>query len=705
MKRGLVILVLGIVFLVSFASAATYYVTESMGEKIYPSSFSPAAQLGDTIIISANRISPIIFENFNGTSEKKYIFTNPPDARVRINSAGATGIQFRVSDNFILRGNNYASETYGIVIDGYVTSSGGVRMWQCSDWEVSYVEIKNTAGGITQNNNELWPPYVPWTEANSLGNCRVHHNYIHDTFGEFSEGMYLGKSKDEGYPEWETLEIDHNKVYQTGSDGIQAGRIKDTGWLKIHDNHVEDAGNRNDVNQNFGITISYGGGNVEIYRNKVIRARKNGIGVFTTAFHGSLNISDNVVLDSGIGEDGNGIAVGTNLPALIISNTVVGATKNGIRATLVSSIGKIKYNLVIDTNEAGINTGYTDFSDNRIMPTVSTEFFKDVVNGNFELTENSPAKDAGIGSGYSLIDILGVSRPQGSAPDIGAYEYIGDITEPCCGDGTCNGDETCSTCPTDCGTCPSTNSYTILKTNSPPTIDGNLNEFSNANPITITNSAGNSATYKMLWDENNLYISAQGNDNQLGALVTGRDETGIWNDDSIELFFDTLNNKGTYLNSDDYKFFVNLLNTKYDYNSGVSWNTAFSSAVTTTGTLNSAGDTDTGYTIEVKIPWNDWVTPLENDIWGFDVSMNDRNDAGSTIQKAWSQPGPLNNPSEFGEIIFSSQTTGSPCGASDLNSDGIVTITELIDYILQWKIGEVPISKLIDAIGKWKNGC
>lgn len=50
---------------------------------------------------------------------------------------------------------------------------------------------------------------------------------------------------------------------------------------------------------------------------------------------------------------------------------------------------------------------------------------------------------------------------------------------------------------------------------------------------------------------------------------------------------------------------------------------------------------------------------------------------------------------------------GSPCGLdfADNNKDGVIEISELINYIVQWKSGSVTISQLIDAIGKWKNGC
>jgi len=132
MKKSFAILFFGI-FLIGFVSATDYYVTESMPQIIKPNSWNPVAQPGDTIIIFAERVSPIIFENFNGTSEKKYTFTNPLNAKVEINASGSTGIQFRVCDNFILRGDNYPSEIYGIVINGDGIG-GGVRIWQGADW-------------------------------------------------------------------------------------------------------------------------------------------------------------------------------------------------------------------------------------------------------------------------------------------------------------------------------------------------------------------------------------------------------------------------------------------------------------------------------------------------------------------------------------------------------------------------------------------
>ena len=207
-------------------TGTTHILTEAMGTNyITPSSWTSAAVPGDTIIIATDRVSGISLKDFDGTAADPYIFTNPSDAKVTISGIGTTmwgeqGIQIFDSDNFKILGNNYSGSTYGIEIHGLTNPKSGIRMWRCAAWEVAYIQIHDTYGGITQNNND------PWTQANSLGSCRVHHNRIENTNAIFAEGMYLGKSKTGDHPQWDLLEIDHNKVYRTGSDCLQAGQSK-----------------------------------------------------------------------------------------------------------------------------------------------------------------------------------------------------------------------------------------------------------------------------------------------------------------------------------------------------------------------------------------------------------------------------------------------------------------------------------------------
>ena len=58
--------------------------------------------------------------------------------------------------------------------------------------------------------------------------------------------------------------------------------------------------------------------------------------------------------------------------------------------------------------------------------------FADPANGNYRLLSNSPAIDAGSSDSAPLVDFDGVSRPQGSEVDIGAFEYHSeyDTTPP-----------------------------------------------------------------------------------------------------------------------------------------------------------------------------------------------------------------------------------------------------------------------------------
>jgi hypothetical protein len=339
---------------------------------------------------------------------------------------------------------------------------------------------------------------------------------------------------------------------------------------------------------------------------------------------------------------------------------------------------------------------------------------------NIDYNTNTIAVDTQLtwssGTGVSL-------AYEGSAPDIGAFEYGGAACsctawqDNQCGGGTCpstqmhqtractpSGCSSESLCTDDpaCRTIPDT-TFIGFKTPIPPVIDGNLQEFSKARKITITNSRGTRGTYSLLWDETALYIAANVADPQLNADQTSRDGS-LWDDDSLEVFFDTLNDNGSARDQNDYKFFVNLWNTHTDTrHTDLTWNIDYNSRVSMNGSLNDNQDIDSGYDIEIAIPWSAWgiQKPIHGDRWGFDLSMNDQDETDTKIQTQWanSDGGDPNNPDGWGDLIFTHRADTSP-------DYGCVRQDELIDFVGLWKTPstDVTMPELMEAIGLWKQG-
>ena len=65
--------------------------------------------------------------------------------------------------------------------------------------------------------------------------------------------------------------------------------------------------------------------------------------------------------------------------------------------------------------------GYTDVSGEAAV--TGDPRFVSVSAPDFHLQDRSPAIDAGTPTDAPAVDLEGVVRPQGSAPDIGAYEW------------------------------------------------------------------------------------------------------------------------------------------------------------------------------------------------------------------------------------------------------------------------------------------
>jgi hypothetical protein len=213
----------------------------------------------------------------------------------------------------------------------------------------------------------------------------------------------------------------------------------------------------------------------------------------------------------------------------------------------------------------------------------------------------------------------------GAAPDLGAYEYGQPL--PIYGPRPGNTDPPPPPAP----------ALNVYRAGTLITMDGNLDEWSGADSATFSGTSS-TATASLLWDDTNLYVAFQVTDTQLNAIATVRDDSNLWRDDAIEVYLDTKNDRATTMQADDYQFLVNLNNVQADLRGtgggkDPTWNASWQSAVRLQGTLNSNGDSDGGYTLELVIPWAQiGVTPMTGMSFGLELVVDNSNPASATFE-------------------------------------------------------------------------
>jgi hypothetical protein len=283
-------------------------------------------------------------------------------------------------------------------------------------------------------------------------------------------------------------------------------------------------------------------------------------------------------------------------------------------------------------------------------------------------------------------------------PTASVCSDFGQCCNQCAGAGLpaynidCPGQLCCNTCYTPLPLPP--NPYIALRTTVPPTIDGNISEFANANAITLTDPVtGARGVYSALWDASALYIAGYITDADL-QVDTFVDEGDLFDEDSIEMSFDPQNNDGSSLGADDYKFFVNANENKTDTQRFTkSFDSGFTAKVILNGTLNDSNP-DTSYTLEIRIPWGSWAAaPVNDDYFGWGLSMNDLH-SGVHEKIDW-LGAPINTPDAWGHMVFSGALVSG--GSSVDNAAPVVTAFSLAQgsVKISWKVSdEVSGSKL-----------
>jgi endo-1,4-beta-xylanase len=203
-----------------------------------------------------------------------------------------------------------------------------------------------------------------------------------------------------------------------------------------------------------------------------------------------------------------------------------------------------------------------------------------------------------------------------------------------------------------------------------PVIDGKVDSiWSKADIIKIDQYQqawkGASGVAKALWDENNLYLLIQVEDDQLN-----NSNQNPWEQDSVEIFVDQNNGKTPFYEEDnDGQYRISFDNVA-----------TFNPDSIAEGFESETSISGTNYNIEVKIPLKA-ITPRRNTKIGFDVQINDAKDGSRISAAAWNDASGTGymDTSVFGELILVGVTdpgTGGSGGSSGKESSGKDTTGE-----------------------------
>jgi hypothetical protein len=213
--------------------------------------------------------------------------------------------------------------------------------------------------------------------------------------------------------------------------------------------------------------------------------------------------------------------------------------------------------------------------------------------------------------------------------------------------------------------------YEVKRATSPITIDGKLDDAAWARaspPITLQflwdsqTGAKQKTAARLLWDAQALYVAFDADDTDITARFLQRDDP-TYRDDAVEIFINPDPKQETLY----YGFEMNARGVLYDYlnyNSRTLFKrfdaTGITIATALRGTLNDPKDADSGWSLEVAIPWANFEElsrrpPGVGTVWKANVNRWDGTEPNRRMS-IWSDPQNTTSwphvPSRFGELVF-----------------------------------------------------
>ncbi len=169
---------------------------------------------------------------------------------------------------------------------------------------------------------------------------------------------------------------------------------------------------------------------------------------------------------------------------------------------------------------------------------------------------------------------------------------------------------------------------------------------------------------RVLWDEQNLYLGWEVSDDNL--IETGADrDLHYWENDTTEVMIDPDGNGRDYYeiqaSPGGHTFDSQQPQPPSANNFGnLAWNPPLQVAAVRNGTLGNEADVDTGYTVELAIPFASinagapHTPPAVGDTWRINFFLMDKPKQGGVRSAAWSPPrnGNFHSMERFGRITF-----------------------------------------------------
>ena len=199
------------------------------------------------------------------------------------------------------------------------------------------------------------------------------------------------------------------------------------------------------------------------------------------------------------------------------------------------------------------------------------------------------------------------------------------------------------------------------------TIDGDLGEWAPRDSVEITNNDNRLVLYTV-WDNNNVYFGIRVEDQSIVShFDENSDNTGdIPIQDIVELYIDGNHDHDEFRSRYDVSYLLSPAGNEYKRIAEIVGGRYISKLYTdvnckiiTNGTINTENDSDTCYVIEIAVPWSDLGSDPDSapsmglEIWNSDKDYVD----GEYFYAGWTTiPPTLNNPSEWGDILFVKET-------------------------------------------------